>query len=451
MSILFPARAPGVVGQALSGAGSSLALDDDPRFDCPAGLTIAFWSKLDGGNDNWQWAVHREGPGGERERGWGVFFHRDTGELVFSAGFADQPALPHADLGSGFQAWDGQWHHCAVTYDPAAQQVVFYVDGRLVRSVAAPYGRLRPARGPLRIASAYAGLLDEPWLYERALAAADVAALAARQPGPADGLLAGWSFDEPQAPFRDRSEHGFDLLPAEPQAIQLARQARAAGMSVLGILGFPPDWATTAPAGASRPAQHAPQRAAWEAYVEQTVRHYAGLIDHWELWNEPNISVFWEPEPDPQAFATIAIAGYHAAKRGNPHAVVITPGLAGPHGHGDRMEFLDTILAAGVKDATDAISVHPYRQSTPEESDLLGELRHIREASGGKPIWYTEMCWTNQIPGGSIESRTAQMLVRCFALSFGSGLVDKIIWSGSTIRASTGSTPSTTTACAGTT
>ena len=421
-------RTAGAKGLALVGSTATLQLPDDPRFDVPDGLTIAFWSKLDGGNGNWQWPIFHEGPSGERERGWGVFFHRDTGEFVFSAGFAGRSDLPHADLGSGFKAWDGQWHHCAVTYDPAAHAVIFYVDGQAVRSVDQPNGQLRPVRSPVRIGSSFAGLLDELRIYDRALPAAGIAALAAKQSGPVAGLLAGWTFDEPDGAFQDLSGHGFDLAPADPQPVQLAQQAREQGIAVLGILGFPPDWASTAPEDAARPWVYEPKLEAWETYVEQTVRHYAEVVDHWELWNEPNISVFWEPEPNPQAFARIAIAGYHAAKRGNPNAVVMTPGLAGPHGNGSRMEFLDAILAAGVKDATDAVSIHPYRQTTPEASDLAGELRHIHDASGGKPIWYTEMCWTNQIPGGSTESRTAQMLARCFALSIGSGLVDKIIW-----------------------
>lgn len=422
------ARADGVMGLALSGAGSSLEVPDDSRFDLPGGLTIAFWSKLEGGNGNWQWPIFHEGAGGQQDRAWGVYFHRDTGELFFSAGFASQPEVGHVDLGSGFQAWDGRWHHCAVSYDPAAGQVGFYVDGKLVRTVAQAAGKLRAARTPVRVASSYAGLLDDVRVYDHALRADDIAALAARQSPDLEGLVAGWSFDEASGPFRDSSGHGFDLAPAEPWCIQQAREARRQGLRVLGILGFPPAWASTAATGDPRPAQHEPRAAAWTAYVEETVRHYAGLIDHWELWNEPNITVFWEPEPDPETFAKVAIAGYQAAKRGNPEAVVMTPGLAGPHGHGDRMAFLDTILAAGVQDATDAVSIHPYRQATPEESDLLGELRHIHDGSGGKPIWYTEMCWTNQIPGGSTEGRTAQMLVRCFALSLGSRMVDRIIW-----------------------
>lgn len=422
------ARVDGAMGRALLGSGSSLELPYDPRFDLPAGLTIAFWSKLDGSNGNWQWPIYHEGLGGERERAWGVFFGRDTGELTFSAGFASRPEVGHVDLGSGFSGWDGRWHHCAVSYDPAAKLVTFHIDGKLVRSVAQPGGPLRPARSPVRIASSYAGALDELRVFDRALTTDEVALLAAKQPGPTDGLVMGWTFDEPDGAFRDLSGGGFDLAPAEPFCIQQVREARRQGLQVLGILGFPPVWASTAAPGDPRPAQHEPILEAWETYVEETVRHYADVIDHWELWNEPNIRVFWEPEPDPQTFARIAIAGYHAAKRGNPNAVVMTPALAGPHGNGDRLEFLDTILAAGVKDATDAISIHPYRQTTPEESDLVGELRHIHEASGGKPIWYTEMCWTNQIPGGSVESRTAQMLVRCVALSLGSGLVDKIIW-----------------------
>ena len=108
------------------------------------------------------------------------------------------------------------------------------------------------------------------------------------------------------------------------------------------------------------------------------------------------------------------------------------PGLAGPGQGRWGMDFLDELLRLGGARYCDAISIHPYRQTTPEESDLVGDLQHITElaaANGGKrPLWFTENCWTTDLPGGSTEERAALMLPRCYALALGSGQVERLIW-----------------------
>ncbi|MBM3501936.1 MAG: hypothetical protein FJX74_25055, partial [Armatimonadetes bacterium] len=186
------------------------------------------------------------------------------------------------------------------------------------------------------------------------------------------------------------------------------------------------------PEGAARPWVYKPRLDAWAEFVEQTTRHYADLVQHWEIWNEPNITVFWEPTPDPKEFMDVLRVGYEAAKRGNPDCTVLMPGLAGPTENRWGMDFLEELLRLGAARYCDAISIHPYRQSTPEESDLVGDLRHLAElaeANGGRrPIWFTENCWTTQIPGGSTEERQALMLPRCYVLSLSTGLVDKLLW-----------------------
>ena len=36
-------------------------------------------------------------------------------------------------------------------------------------------------------------------------------------------------------------------------------------------------------------------KAAWCAYVRALARRYRGKVTHWEIWNEPNLSQFWQP------------------------------------------------------------------------------------------------------------------------------------------------------------
>jgi hypothetical protein len=424
-----PTRIDGPVGKAADLGGQPYRLAHRPILNCPDAVTIAFWARGTQSTGNWQFPLMKWGPG---DRNYGVYFHRDNGRFTFSASYEKMPAGSWHDIGCDFSAWDNQWHHYAATYSAAEGEVDLYVDGALNASVACDGGKLRTNKDDLTLGAGCPAPLDEMVIYNRALAANEVAQLAAKAAPPKEGLIAYWPFEGTGAKLADASGHGLDIESGEPSGAREARVALARGIKTLGLLGFAPKWASTAPDGAERPWVYKPKLDAWAEFVEQTTRHYADLVQHWEIWNEPNITVFWEPTPDPKEFMDVLRVGYEAAKRGNPNCTVLMPGLAGPTENGWGMDFLDELLKQGAARYCDAVSIHPYRQSTPEESDLVGELQHIAdlaEANGGRrPIWYTENCWTTQIPGGSTEERQALMLPRCYVLSLGTGLVDKLLW-----------------------
>jgi hypothetical protein len=424
-----PPRVEGPLGRAVDLQGRVYRVPHQPLLNCPEAVTIAFWARGTGNTGNWQFPLTKWGAG---PRNYGVYFHRDTGRFTFSASYERMPAGGWHDVSCDFSAWDGQWRHYAASYSAADRKVSLYVDGALKTSADHDGGELWTNEDDLAIGSGCPAPLDEFVLYNRALADDEVARLAAKDAPPSEGLVAHWAFDDIGPTLADASGHGLDLAAGEPSGVREARLALTQGMKTLGLLGFPPEWASTAPPGAERPWVYKPNLDAWADFVEQTTRHYADLVQHWEIWNEPNITVFWEPTPDPREFLDVLRVGYEAAKRGNPTCTVLMPGLAGPTENRWGMDFLDELLELGGARYCDAISIHPYRQSTPEESDLVGDLRHIADlaaANGGRrPIWYTENCWTTQIPGGSTEDRQALMLPRCYVLSLATGLVDKLLW-----------------------
>ena len=425
-----PRRADGPSGKALSLLGEAVGRPHAAALNCTDAVALAFWARAQGSTGGWQFPMTKWGAANRRN--YGAYFHQTTGTFHFTASFTGTPSRGWTDWDSGFRAWDGQWHHYAATYSAQAKQVVLYVDGTARRTHDCDGGALCTNEEDLRLGSGFPGALDEVLLYRRALSPAEVAGLAAKSPPPADGLVGWWAFDEPGPALKDRSPNHLDFPAGETAAGTRARYSLEHGQKVLGLLGFPPLWASTAPPGASRPWVYKPKLEAWAAFVEQTTRHYEDLVQHWELWNEPNIDVFWEPKPDAKEFFDVVRVGYEAAKRGNPKCTVIMPGLAGPGDGGWGMPFLDDLLKMGAARYCDAIAIHPYRQSTPEESDLVGDLRHISDlaaAHGGRRrIWYTEECWTTHIPGGSTEERQAQMLARAYVLSLASGFVERLIW-----------------------
>src|SRR5439155_16083437 len=85
----------------------------------------------------------------------------------------------------------------------------------------------------------------------------------------------------------------------------------------------------------------------------------------WEVWNEPNIAAFWSPKPDPVLYARLLAAAAAAIRETDPHALVLSGGLATASDRSNgRTIAPETFLAAlyrrGVRHTFDAVAVHPY-------------------------------------------------------------------------------------------
>ncbi len=105
----------------------------------------------------------------------------------------------------------------------------------------------------------------------------------------------------------------------------LAREL-AAGRQVIGLLIGLPEWANESgiPRGLHMP--HTDSGNTWAAFVRAVVGRYAGRIDHWIIWNEPDV---WDPNHPGHTwggsvddFLQLTRAGYVTAKETNPSAVI---------------------------------------------------------------------------------------------------------------------------------
>jgi hypothetical protein len=421
----------GVVGSALSVGGRTFRASHAASLDCPDEVTVAFWARLPGPTGTRQIAIRKWGTADGCN--YAAYFHADTGSFRFAAGYERRPGSL-LDFDSGAGAFDGRWHHYAATYSRFVRSVCLYVDGTLRTSAELDGGRLRTTTADLIVGQDMVGDLDELMVYRRALGPADIAAMARRDTPPMDGLVAWYGFDEPGRIGRNRAPgipETPDLTPEEPDGIRTAREAASQGMATLAILGFPPAWASSRP-DAERFRLYEPDMEAWAAYVEAVTRHYKDLIGHWEIWNEPNTEAFWQPQPDPERYLALLKVAYAAAKRGNPRCTVLMPGLAGPGSDPRSRTYLDRLIALGATRHCDAISIHPYRLGSPEDTDLIADLRWIRSrclaAGQVRPIWITEMGWPTHTGGGLSERTQAAMLARAYLLAAASQLVDRFFW-----------------------
>ena len=67
----------------------------------------------------------------------------------------------------------------------------------------------------------------------------------------------------------------------------------------------------------------------WQDYVSATVSHYKGMIDDWEVWNEPDSSGFLKLAGfaselrKPGVYVNLVSSAYKAAKAANPNARIV--------------------------------------------------------------------------------------------------------------------------------
>ena len=98
--------------------------------------------------------------------------------------------------------------------------------------------------------------------------------------------------------------------------------SRARGLVTIGIC------VQRAVGCARRQRRTLPDSQKFAAFAEATARHFAGRVDAWGIWNEPNDgSRFWQPREDGAEYARLLAAAYPAVKRGNPAATVLLGGL----------------------------------------------------------------------------------------------------------------------------
>src|SRR5262245_9581639 len=229
----------------------------------------------------------------------------------------------------------------------------------------------------------------------------------------------------------------------------LVERAASHHIRLLGILDYGNPWA--APASPADDDHYPPDDpATFARFAGDTARHFRGHIHIWELWNEPNLLIFWKPAPEPARYATLALAAARALRRGARHATIVTGGLAPTIDFvtfGGDWGFLAKVLAAEPRflEAFDAAALHPstFLQAPPPEiaanptgaspPPQIADFR-ARLAGARTPLWVTELGWhtapdsgTLGFPPGVSELDQARFLVRATTLALAAG-VERVCW-----------------------
>ncbi len=130
----------------------------------------------------------------------------------------------------------------------------------------------------------------------------------------------------------------------------------------------------------------------WGQFVYQTALRYRGRVDVWEVWNEPDLTLFWQGTA--AQYAQLLKVAYLAIKAANPDATVLFGGLAYWYNPDFYKQVLDAIAAdpesASFHGYFDVMSLHLYSNvETPY--DISREvMAEVAARVGPHPLWLTE-------------------------------------------------------------
>ncbi len=200
-----------------------------------------------------------------------------------------------------------------------------------------------------------------------------------------------WSAVQPSAPT--------DADFAATDAVVLAAAQR--GLTVLPVLQGTPGWAAVHPGDPASPprdpedfarvltvlvTRYGPNGSLWMEHPE-VMRH---PIRDWQVWNEPNLTRYWNVAPWAPPYVALLKAAHAALRAADPGARTILAGLPN-----ESWTALHEIYAAGARGSFDVVALHPYT-GRPENVVRLVKLARAEMRKRGDttmPVWITELSW----------------------------------------------------------
>ncbi len=181
---------------------------------------------------------------------------------------------------------------------------------------------------------------------------------------------------------------------------ELVGLAAQHGMAVLPTVMYAPLWDIRGESSESfgRPAKDGP----YANFLTDLVDRYgpqgsfwqyrAGPIEpirEWQIWNEPNISLYWPAQAFARSYVALLIAAHTAIKRADPGAEVVLAGFPD-------FSWLDleaVYQVPGARAAFDVAGVHPYTATAKGVITILRYVRAVMDAHGdaAKPMLADEV------------------------------------------------------------
>lgn len=207
---------------------------------------------------------------------------------------------------------------------------------------------------------------------------------------------------------------------------QFVNDARRLGIEPLIIL----DYGNRFYDGGDKP--RSPEAiAGFVRYATFVVKHFAGRVQRFEIWNEWDTHAGGFPSANAEDYARLFSAVFPAVKAADPSAVFLASASAG-----GRNEWYEQIARLGIAARADGVAVHPYvfphtsifgTSSVPDEAERSAQQvidieNTMRGLGGGKtiPIYITEIGWPTSLDASGVTDAVAASLAQRMVLLFSS-------------------------------
>ncbi len=181
-------------------------------------------------------------------------------------------------------------------------------------------------------------------------------------------------------------------------------------LTFVPVVVFAPSWAATLPGRAASPPRPDP----YAAFLAALARRYGpgGTLWHrhrdvpampirsWQIWNEPELTLFWAQRVWQQDYVTVLRAAHDALKSVDPKAKVLLAGLVN-----FSWTDLEALYAAGARGLFDGVALHPYSLQLTNVLAIVENVRAVMNTHGDQklPIVVTEAGWPPSV--GLVRSR----------------------------------------------
>jgi hypothetical protein len=125
-------------------------------------------------------------------------------------------------------------------------------------------------------------------------------------------------------------------------------------------------------------------------------------VRSWQIWNEPNLGIYWCNHPNPREYASMLRVVGQAIKSEDPGAEIVTAGMPDSKLKSAMplSRYLKGLYRARGKRYFDTLAINSYAKDNRQLADLLKSIRKRMNRSHDRRarIWITEIGWGDSGP-----------------------------------------------------
>ena len=175
------------------------------------------------------------------------------------------------------------------------------------------------------------------------------------------------------------------------------------GITLLPYICYVPQWISTGAKDTMYFWNYPPKdNKPWGEFVKSLVNRYKNRIKTWELWNEPDIWIYWQGTR--KQFVDFMKAGAEAVREADPTAKIVFPGIAYDP------EFVkDLFKNWGMSKYFDIVNMHNYyetwhRHPIEEITNYVNEVHDVVWRYGkNQPLWMAEVGYSTFRKGARVS------------------------------------------------